>query len=88
MLRMLPILSEAAGHYGIEPVEMARAAIIGQPVHLLSPLVPSTYLLCGLAGIEFGQHQKFTIKWAILTCLIMLVTALLFGMFPLYSTMN
>lgn len=85
---MLPILSEAAGHYGIEPVEMARAAIIGQPVHLLSPLVPSTYLLCGLAGIEFGQHQKFTIKWAILTCLIMLVTALLFGMFPLYSTMN
>lgn len=82
---VLPILSEAAGHYGIEPVEMARASIVGQPVHLLSPLVPSTYLLCGLAGIEFGQHQKFTIKWAILTCLVMLVAALVFGMFPLYS---
>jgi len=42
-------------------------------------------LLCGLAGIEFGQHQKFTIKWAIITCLVMLVAALVFGMFPFYS---
>lgn len=85
---VLPILSEAASHYGITPVEMARASIVGQPVHLLSPLVPSTYLLCGLAGIEFGQHQKFTIKWAILTCLVMLVAAMLLGVFPLYSTMH
>ncbi|WP_010112405.1 CitMHS family transporter [Acinetobacter sp. P8-3-8] len=85
---VLPILSEAASHYGITPVEMARASIVGQPVHLLSPLVPSTYLLCGLAGIEFGQHQKFAIKWAIVTCLVMLVTALVFGIFPLYSTLG
>ena len=85
---VLPILSEAAGHYGITPVEMARASIVGQPVHLLSPLVPSTYLLCGLAGIELGQHQKFTIKWAILTCLVMGAAALLLGVFPLYSTLH
>ncbi len=85
---VLPILSEAAGHYGITPVEMARASIVGQPVHLLSPLVPSTYLLCGLAGIELGQHQKFTIKWAILTCLVMGATALVLGVFPLYSTLH
>lgn len=85
---VLPILSEAASHYGITPVEMARASIVDQPVHLLSPLVPSTYLLCGLAGIEFGQHQKFTIKWAILTCLVMLVAAMLLGVFPLYSTLH
>ena len=31
---VLPILSEAAGHYGISPVEMAQASIVGQPVHL------------------------------------------------------
>lgn len=85
---VLPILSEAAGHYGITPVEMARASIVGQPVHLLSPLVPSTYLLCGLAGIELGQHQKFTIKWAILTCLVMGAAALVLGVFPLYSTLQ
>lgn len=84
---VLPILSEAATQYGITPVEMARASIVGQPVHLLSPLVPSTYLLCGLAAIEFADHQKFTLKWAILTCLVMLVTALIFGIFPFYSTL-
>ncbi|WP_353144684.1 CitMHS family transporter [Acinetobacter pragensis] len=85
---VLPILSEAAAHYGIEPVEMARASIVGQPVHLLSPLVPSTYLLCGLAGVEFGQHQKFTIIWATITCFVMLAAGLIFGMFPFYSTMG
>ena len=59
---LLPVLAEAAGHYGISPVEMARASIVGQPVHLLSPLVPSTYLLVGLAKVEFGDHQRFTLK--------------------------
>lgn len=37
---VLPILTQAAAEYGITPVEMARASIVGQPVHLLSPLVP------------------------------------------------
>ncbi len=80
---VLPIVSEAAAAYGITPVEMARASLIGQPVHLLSPLVPSTYLLVGLAGVEFGDHQRFTIKWASLVCLLMLLTSLVCGLFPL-----
>ena len=82
---MLPILADAAQHYGISPVEMARASIIGQPVHLLSPLVPSTYLLCGLAGIEFADHQRFTLKWAVLTSVVLMGSALVFGMFPLFA---
>ena len=61
---VLPILSEAAQGYGISAVEMARASLIGQPVHLLSPLVPSTYLLVGLAGVEFGDHQRYALKWS------------------------
>jgi CitMHS family citrate-Mg2+:H+ or citrate-Ca2+:H+ symporter len=80
---VLPILAEAAQAYGITPVEMARASLIGQPVHLLSPLVPSTYLLVGLAGVEFGDHQRYALKWATLVCLLMLVAALAFGIFPL-----
>ena len=80
---VLPILSEAAQGYGISPVEMARASLIGQPVHLLSPLVPSTYLLVGLAGVEFGDHQRYSLKWATMVCLVMLAAALAFGLFPL-----
>ncbi|CAD1795190.1 citrate transporter [Xanthomonas arboricola pv. juglandis] len=80
---VLPILSEAAGHYGITPVEMARASLAGQPVHLLSPLVPSTYLLVGLAKVDFADHQRFTLKWAVLISLLMLAGGLVFGLFPL-----
>jgi citrate-Mg2+:H+ or citrate-Ca2+:H+ symporter, CitMHS family len=82
---VLPIVTEVARTVGIQPVEMARAALIGQPVHLLSPLVPSTYLLVGLAGVEFGDHQKFTLKWAVLVCSLMMVASLLLGLFPLMA---
>ncbi|MGM0879509.1 MAG: CitMHS family transporter [Bacillota bacterium] len=76
---ILPLITEAATTYGIDPVEMGRASLLGQPVHLLSPLVPSTYLLVGLAGVNFGDHQRFTLKWAIGSTLVMLVTALIIG---------
>lgn len=82
---VLPILSEAAQHYGIDPVEMARASLIGQPVHLLSPLVPSTYLLVGMAHVDFGDHQRFTLKWAVLISLLMLAAALAMALFPLVA---
>lgn len=82
---ILPVLNQAASNYGISAVEMARASIVGQPVHLLSPLVPSTYLLIGLAKIEFGDLQRFTLKWAVLVCMSILAAALLLGVFPLLS---
>lgn len=82
---VLPIITEVAGSAGIDPVEMARASLIGQPVHLLSPLVASTYLLVGLAGVDFGDHQRFTLKWAVLICLLMLVASLALGLFPLMA---
>lgn len=80
---VLPILTEAASQYGISAAEMARASLVGQPVHLLSPLVPSTYLLVGLAKVEFGDHQKFTLKWTVATSLILLLVNLLTGVIPL-----
>ncbi|SEM12473.1 citrate-Mg2+:H+ or citrate-Ca2+:H+ symporter, CitMHS family [Pseudoxanthomonas sp. GM95] len=82
---VLPILSQAAAEYGITPVEMARASLAGQPVHLLSPLVPSTYLLVGLAKVDFADHQKFTLKWAVLVSLVLMAGGLLFSLFPLVA---
>ena len=55
---ILPILTEAAGHYGIAPVEMAQASIIGQPVHMTSPLVPAMLLLISLARVEPGRPPQ------------------------------
>jgi CitMHS family citrate-Mg2+:H+ or citrate-Ca2+:H+ symporter len=39
---VIPIIAETAKEFGIAPVEIARASLIGQPVHFLSPLVPSS----------------------------------------------
>jgi CitMHS family citrate-Mg2+:H+ or citrate-Ca2+:H+ symporter len=76
---ILPLLTHAAGVYGIDSAQMGMASLLGQPVHLLSPLVPSTYLLVGLAGVNFGDHQRYTLKWAIGSTLVMLATALIIG---------
>jgi CitMHS family citrate-Mg2+:H+ or citrate-Ca2+:H+ symporter len=73
---VVPVLAEAAGRFSISPAEIGRASLIGQPVHLLSPLVPSTYLLVGLAKVELGDHQRFTLVWTILSSLVMLATGM------------
>ena len=79
---MLPILAEAGAHYGVEPMAIARASLRGQPVHLLSPLVPSTYLLVSLAGIDLADHQRFTLLPAIATGVVMTIVGMIALAFP------
>jgi CitMHS family citrate-Mg2+:H+ or citrate-Ca2+:H+ symporter len=81
---VVPILAEAAKGYGIAPEVIARASLLGQPIHQLSPLVAANYVLMGVAGVEFGAHQKFTLKWAALLVLVMIVSAAVFGVIPLF----
>ena len=76
---VLPVLTKAAATYGVDAAEMGRAALIGQGAHLLSPLVPSTYLLVGLNKVEFGDLQKFALLPAIGVSMIWLATAILLG---------
>lgn len=82
---VLPVIAQAGAAYGITPAEIGRASVIGQPVHLLSPLVPSTYLLVGLLKVELGDHQRFTLKWSVLSSLIMLVVGLVTTVIPMWS---
>jgi citrate-Mg2+:H+ or citrate-Ca2+:H+ symporter, CitMHS family len=76
---VLPVLAKAASTYGISAAEMGRAALIGQGAHLLSPLVPSTYLLVGLNKVEFGDFQKFALLPAIGISIVWLITAVVLG---------
>ena len=80
---VLPVLAETAQHFGVDRAEIGRAALVGQQIHLLSPLVPSTYLLAGLAGIEFGELLRATIGWALGSFTVFLLACLAFGVFPL-----
>ncbi len=79
---MLPILAEAGAHYGVSPMAIARASLMGQPVHLLSPLVPSTYLLVSLAGIDLADHQRFTLLPAVMVCAVMTLVGIIALAFP------
>ncbi|WP_342456376.1 CitMHS family transporter [Streptomyces coeruleorubidus] len=76
---VLPVLAEAGAAHGVSPLEMARASLVGQPLHMSSPLVPAVYVLVGMAKVEFGDHTKFVVKWAALTCLVILGAGMLFG---------
>lgn len=76
---ILPIIIAAGEHLGIAPEVLGRASLVGQASHLLSPLVPSTYLLVSLSGVEFADHLKYTFKWALGSFVVMLIAALVFG---------
>ena len=80
---ILPVLAESASHFGIAPVEMARASITGQPVHMQSPLVPAILLLVSLANVNLGEHHKKVLWRACIVSITMLAVALLIGVVPL-----
>ena len=81
---VLPILSETAGHFGVEPVQMARAALVGQALHQSSPLVASFLLLIGLANVSLGEHFKKVIWRGAIVAFVMLAVGGVTLAFPLF----
>nr|WP_279627977.1 SLC13 family permease [Gordonia lacunae] len=79
---VLPVLSETATRYGIDPTEMARASITGQTVHMQSPLVPAILLLVALAGVTLADHHKKVLWRATVVSLVMLAVGVLVGAVP------
>lgn len=80
---VLPVIAEVAGHYGVAPVKVAQAALLGQMTtgFPVSPLTPATFLVAGLSGIELGAHQRFSIPWLFAASLVMTGAAVLLGVF-------
>ena len=81
---VLPILAEAGTAYGVSPLEIARASVLGQPVHFLSPLVASTLLLVGMVNKDIGELQKYAFKWALFCSGILIIVAILTGAISLF----
>ncbi|MBB3840148.1 CitMHS family citrate-Mg2+:H+ or citrate-Ca2+:H+ symporter [Runella defluvii] len=78
---VVPILSQTATQFGIDPLEIGRAALLGQMTvgFPISPLTASTFLLVGLTEVDLGEHQRHTFFWAWGTTIVMMIMALLTG---------
>ena len=81
---VLPVLAEAGRQYGFSDMQMALASLMGQAFHLLSPLVAFIYLLLRLTGLDMGQWQRTSAKYALGIFLIFVVTITALGFIPIY----
>jgi len=80
-LGILPVLMETAESFGVDGIDVARAALFGQMTtgFPVSPLTPATFLLVGLAGVDIGEHQKKTIPLAFAVTIFMVIIAVITG---------
>ncbi len=81
---VLPVVAEVAGKLGVPAIQVAQAALLGQMTtgFPVSPLTPATFLLVGLANIELGEHQKFTLPFLLGASIVMTLACVFFRLFP------
>ncbi len=84
-LGALPVIAEVARTFGIPPIQVGQAALLGQMTtgFPVSPLTPATFLVVGLTGIELGEHQRFTAPYLFAASVVMTFACVAFGVFPL-----
>ncbi|HYV37671.1 MAG TPA: citrate:proton symporter [Gemmataceae bacterium] len=81
---VLPVVAEAAQEHGVPRIQVGQAALLGQMTtgFPVSPLTPATYLIVGLAGIELGDHQRFSLPFLFGASVVMTITCVFLGLIP------
>lgn len=83
---LLPVLASVGSTYGLDPVVLGQASIIGQETlgFPISPLTGSFYLLVGLAGVPIGKHIIRATGWLWLVSIVVTIVAIALGVIPLW----
>jgi CitMHS family citrate-Mg2+:H+ or citrate-Ca2+:H+ symporter len=83
---LLPVLVSVGNTYGIDPIDLGQASIIGQETlgFPISPLTGAFYLLVGLAGVPIGKHIIRATGWLWLVSIVVTVVAVALGVIPLW----
>lgn len=83
---LLPVLVSVGSNYGIDPIVLGQASIIGQETlgFPISPLTGSFYLLVGLAGVPIGKHIIRATGWLWLVSIVVTIIAIALGVIPLW----
>lgn len=77
---VMPLVVKTVAPFGITPVQVAHAMLIGENVVLsVSPCVPVNFLAFGMTGVELNEHMAFSFKWEWAVSLVMLVFAIMIG---------
>ncbi len=82
---MLPVLLTAGLSYGFTSADLAFASLWGQAFHLYSPLVPFSYVLLGMADVEWGEWQKKGLLVSFGIFVVYLVLGEILGFMPIYK---
>lgn len=85
---MLPILTSTAEQFGIDPMVIAQASLIGEETlgFPLTPMTGSFFLLVGLAKVNIGDHIKHMFLWSLGVSLFMLLIAVIIGVIPIWAS--
>jgi CitMHS family citrate-Mg2+:H+ or citrate-Ca2+:H+ symporter len=75
----LPVLAQSASQYGIDSIEIARAAVIGQPLHSMGPTSAPLWVLLELVRRDLGQFQRYALIPVTILSLMFIVFALITG---------
>ena len=81
---VLPVLAKAYQSLGGDPLQIARAALLGTYTtgFAITPLTPSTFLLVGMTQVSLADHQRFTIPFVWGCSIFMTIIAVMLGIFP------
>jgi CitMHS family citrate-Mg2+:H+ or citrate-Ca2+:H+ symporter len=81
---VLPIMIGVGARFGVNPAEIAIAMIVCRNcASFISPVVPATFLGCGLAEIEINEHIKKSFVPVFAISMICLVCGIFFGIIKL-----